>query len=54
MLSEALLEEPAFLKKLHRIREELSRESREQAFQELRAIRKKLRNRLGHLYISSD
>jgi len=53
-VSEALLEEPDFLKKLHRIREELSRESREQAFEELRAIRMKLKKRLGHLYTSSD
>jgi len=51
MMTEALLEEPEFLKELHKIREELARETREQAFKELKAVRNKHRKRLGHLYI---
>lgn len=50
-LTEALLEEPEFLKELHKIREELANENRKKAFKELKAIREKYRNRLGHLYI---
>jgi len=50
-MTEALLEEPEFLKELHKIREELARETREHAFKELRAVRDKHRKRLGHLYI---
>lgn len=50
-MTEELLEEPEFLKDLHKIREELAKEKREQAFKELKAVRDKYRGRLGHLYI---
>lgn len=50
-MSEAILEEPEFLKELHRIREELAKESREQALKELKATREKHRKKLGHLYV---
>lgn len=52
-MTEALLEEPEFLKELHKIREELAKETRERAFKELKAVRDKHRKRLGHLYIES-
>jgi len=52
-VSEAILEEPEFLKELHKIREELARETREKAFKELSEVREKYRKRLGHLYIEN-
>lgn len=53
-MSEAILEEPEFLKELHKIREELAKETREQAFKKLKEVREKYRSRLGHLYVEPN
>jgi len=50
-LTETLLEEPEFLKELHKIREELAKEDRKEFFKDLKAIKEKYRARLGHLYL---
>lgn len=50
-MTEEVLEEPEFLKELHKIREELAKETKKQTFKELKAIREKYRESLGHLYV---
>ncbi len=51
-MTEAILEEPEFLKDLHRIREKMSSETKEQTFDELRSIRKKYGSKL--LYVKEN
>lgn len=47
-MTEAILEEPEFLKELHKVREQLSRESKERAFRELKLTKKKYETRLDY------
>ena len=50
-MSEAILDEPDFLRELHKIREELAKQTRKEALKELQAVRERHRKRLGNLYI---
>lgn len=50
-MSELGLREPKFMRNLHKIREKLAKAPREKYLEELKRVREKYRNELGHLYI---